>query len=64
MNFFWSIVLLASLCFSIGVPLFFGHGLLAHDNKWYMYSAACLVIAGALMFVQVRFRKDRGHSHH
>lgn len=64
MNVLWSLVLLASLIFSIGVPLFFGHGLIAHDSKWFVLSAICLLIAGALMFVQVRFRKDRGHVHH
>ena len=64
MNFLWSIVLLVSLCFSIAVPLFFGHGLIAHDSKWFVFAAICFVIAAALMFVQIRFRKDRDHAHH
>ena len=64
MNVLWSLVLLATVAFSIAVPLFFGHGLIAHDNKWFMLAAVCLLIAGALMFVQVRFRRDRGHVHH
>jgi hypothetical protein len=64
MNVLWSVVLFASLAFSIAVPLFFGHGLIAHENKWFGMAAVCLLIAAALMFVQVRFRRDRGHVHH
>jgi LPXTG-motif cell wall-anchored protein len=64
MNVLWSLVLLASVAFSIAVPLFFGHALIAHDNKWFMLAGLCLLIAGALMFVQVRFRRDREHVHH
>ena len=64
MNVLWSLVLFASLVFSIAVPLFFGHGLIAHDSKWFVLAAVCLLIAAALMFVQVRFRKDREHVHH
>lgn len=63
MKFIWSVVLLASILFSAAVPLFFGHGLAAHESSWFGYAGVCLVIAVALIFVQSRFRKDEPAHH-
>ena len=60
----WSIVLLVSLIFAVAVPLFVGHGLVEHGGPWFVLAAVCLVIAAALFFVQVRFRRDPDHTHH
>ncbi|HUP88471.1 MAG TPA: hypothetical protein VM100_03940 [Longimicrobiales bacterium] len=62
MKFGWSIVLLLSILFSAAVPLFFGHGLAAHENAWFGYAGICFLIAAALFFVQKRFRADE-HAH-
>ncbi|MGQ0816283.1 MAG: hypothetical protein ACT4O1_17780 [Gemmatimonadota bacterium] len=64
MKVIWSIILLASLVLAVAVPVFFGHGLIAHGGPWFMLAGACLVIAAALFFVQIRFRRDAGPAHH
>ena len=57
MKFIWSVVLLASILFAAMVPLFFGHGLAAHETKFFGYAAVCLLITAALFFVQTRNRE-------
>ncbi len=54
MGFVSSIVMLASIIMAACVPLFFGHGLAAHEPKWFGYAAGCLVVAAVLVFVQRR----------
>jgi len=54
MKFIWSVVLLASIIFSVCVPLFFGHGLAAHEPVWFGVAGACLFLAAILFLVQRR----------
>lgn len=54
MRFLSSIVMLVSIIMAVCVPLFFGHGLGAHEPKWFAYAGVCLLIAAVLLFVQKR----------
>ena len=64
MKFIWSVVLLASIVCSVGVPMFFGHGLALHESKWFGYAAVLLVIAAVLFFVQRSAHTERDTVHH
>ena len=57
MKFIWTVVLLASILFAALVPLFFGHGLAAHETKYFGFAAICLLITAVLFFVQFRNRE-------
>lgn len=61
MKFIWTVVLLASILVSAMVPLFFGHGLAAHEPKWFAYSGVCLLVAAVLLFVQIRRADEAAH---
>lgn len=64
MNIFWSVVLLISTVLAIASVYFFGHSLVSHEGPWKLASAACLIAAVALFFVQVKFRHDNHHHTH
>lgn len=64
MGFVSSVVMLVSILLAVCVPLFFGHGLAAHEPKWFGYAAVCLLLAAVLLFVQKRvIRGGDAHSH-
>lgn len=64
MKFVWTVVLLLSIVLAVCVPLFFGHGLAAHEPKWFGVAAGCLVAAALLFLVQRRASTEPGHLHH
>jgi hypothetical protein len=64
MKFVWTVVLFASIVLAVAVPIFFGHGLAAHESKFFGYAAVCLVLAAVLFFVQRGVNADNNPAHH
>jgi hypothetical protein len=61
----WSIILLVAVALAICTAYFFGHGLSAHEGKWFALSGVCLLISSALIFACVKFdRHTPDASHH
>ena len=60
MKFVWTVVLLASILFSVAVPMFFGHALASEEGRgaWFGAAAVCLAIAAVLIFIQRRVNPD------
>ena len=54
MKVLWSIILLMAVSLVICAAYFFGHGLSAHESKWFMYAAVCGLAGAALLFACVK----------
>jgi hypothetical protein len=62
----WSIILLIGISLAICAAYFFGHGLSAHDSKWFLLSGLCLVGSIGVLFAVIRFDRhtpDATHRH-
>jgi hypothetical protein len=61
----WSVILLAAVSLAICTAYFFGHGLSAHESKWFALSGICLLASAALIFAIVKFdRATPDATHH
>ena len=60
MNFFRSIVLLASVVLCVAFAYFFGHGLALHETRPMMYGFGLLLLGVALIWLLSRDRISGG----
>jgi hypothetical protein len=61
----WSIILLVAVSLAICTAYFFGHGLSAHESRWFALSAGCAVASVALIFACVKLdRHTPDATHH